>query len=71
MPALRNVEWNHMITRLYSGHTLSDTLDHTPSFMTKDTREESLRIMTIESIRISVTDTSGTNLFINTILFID
>jgi len=38
------VAWNDMVTRLHTGHTLSNTLNNSCCFVAKDARKKALRI---------------------------
>ena len=43
-----------MVTRFDGGHTFSDRFHNAASFVTQDTREKSLRIVSIQRVDIRV-----------------
>ena len=60
--ALWSVARDDDITDLDTGHTISHALHHCCSLVTQNTGEQSLWIMTIQSVDISVTESVADNL---------
>jgi len=57
--ALWRVQRDDVITDVDGGNSLADRLDYTGSLVSKDDGEDSLRILSTESVRVSVTNTSS------------
>mmetsp|Transcript_77932 Transcript_77932/g.225425 ORF Transcript_77932/g.225425 Transcript_77932/m.225425 type:complete len:261 (+) Transcript_77932:259-1041(+) len=55
LTALGCVAWDHMITRNYTCHTRPYRFDNTPSFVSKNTREQPLRIESIQCVDVGMT----------------
>ena len=54
LTALRNVQRDDVIARLHTGDALANTLDNTATLMAEHYREEALRIVTVECVRVGV-----------------
>ena len=60
--ALWSVAGDDDISNLDTGHPISNTLHHSSSLMTKDTGEQTLGIMTIQGVDVSVAQSIANNL---------
>ena len=56
LPALRNVQWDHVVARGNRGDPCPHALNDTPSLMAQDTGKFPLGVRTPQSVGIGVAD---------------
>lgn len=62
LAALRDVQWNDMVTRGNRGDPCTHTLHDPTTLVPQHTREQSLRVVTFQSVGIGVAHSSGNDL---------